>query len=162
MGGSYSSGTAGTSLTYTNSARFQLDTSSLSGELKVGLLNLQYTGSGFDSLSFDIIESGVITSELDYTFSSLSMAQIFFRDDVIDLGSVSNLGSGDLDLTFNFALTGNALGQGFNTDFLFATVSPSSTAAPEPAPPLLLAFGLVLIVLGRLRARGLQLKRRRM
>lgn len=156
MGGAYSSGAPGTSLTYTNSADFQLNTSGLNGELKVGLLNPADSGTGFDSLTVQIIESGAMNNEFDYTFTSLSQAETFLHDDVLDLGPLSNSGSGTLDLTFDFALTASSVGQSFNTDYLFAvvgepTIGGPSTAAPDPAPSALFVCGLALVMLSHFR-----------
>ena len=154
MGGAYSSGTAGASLTYTNSAEFEMSLSNLSGELKVGLLDPLYTGSGFDSLTFDIVESGAANQQFDYTFTSPNAAVMFFQDDVLELGPLSGFNSGALDLTFDFALTASASGQSFNTDLLFAVVGSPAIAAPEPASLTFVAFGLALIVLSRFRYRA--------
>ena len=79
----------------------------------------------------------------DQTFS-FSEAQSFFDDNVIDLGSLSDIvGDHDqnLNLTFNFDLEG-ANNSGFDFNFIFADPSP----APLPGAVWLFGSGLVGVI----------------
>ena len=59
------------------------------GDLMLGLIDDQQTGFagglGFQSMEFTIVANGV--EILDTTFRSLAIAESFFHDNVIDLGS---------------------------------------------------------------------------
>jgi hypothetical protein len=62
-------------------------------------------------MEFTIMADGV--EVLDVTFGSLAIAESFFRDDVIDLGS--DFGP-NIDLTFGYTLVADGSG-GFGFDF---------------------------------------------
>ena len=76
----------GESHTYSASSTFDFG---YGGDLMLGLIGSQEEGfvggAGFQSLEFTIEANGV--EILDTTFRSLSIAESFFRDNVIDLGS---------------------------------------------------------------------------
>ena len=63
------------------------------------------------SIEFTIIANGV--EILNSTFKSLSVAESFFRDSIIDLGS--DMGP-NIDLTFGYSLVADGAG-GFGFDF---------------------------------------------
>ena len=88
-------------------------------------------GLGFQSLEFTILDDHV--KILDLTFDSLRVAERFFHDSVINLGS--NLGP-DTDLTFAYNLVADGSG-GFGFDFAVGG------AVPEPSTwaMMLLGFG---------------------
>jgi PEP-CTERM motif len=69
---------------------------------------------------------------LDTTFRSLSIAESFFKDSVIDLGS--DFGS-DIDLTFGYTLIADGSG-GFGFDFAVGG------AVPEPSTWAMMLIGL--------------------
>ena len=90
LGANYASDGGGESNTYSASSTFDFD---YGGDLQLGLIDSQENGftggAGFQSMEFTIEADGV--EVLDVTFGSLAIAESFFHDDVIDLGS--NLGS---------------------------------------------------------------------
>jgi hypothetical protein len=73
-------------------------------------------------MEFTILDNGV--EILDLTFESLAVAESFFHDSVINLGS--NLGP-DIDLIFGYNLVADGSG-GFGFD------SPSAARFPRPQP----------------------------
>ena len=122
MGGAYAAGATG-SRTYTSSATFAIDLSSLSNprqDLIVALLDTNVVGAGFDSMQFQIQREGVNPPIVNQTFNSVAAANAFLSDNVINLGSngVVNV-SGDLNLVFSLSLTTNDVGAGFSFDLLF-------------------------------------------
>ncbi len=127
-------GTAGPSVTSTGSVDFSLESLALEGEdLKLGLLGSSFTGSGFDSLEFQVIENG--TTIRDLLFTNLGAATNYFNDNVLDLGALTASSSGNLDLEFDLVLSTSKVGDGFDTNFLFAGPS-----VPEPST---LVMGLI-------------------
>jgi hypothetical protein len=72
-------------------------------------------------MEFTIEADGV--EILDTTFRSLAVAESFFRDDVIDLGS--NFGP-DIDLTFGYTLVADGSG-GFGFDFAVGGAVPETS-----------------------------------
>jgi hypothetical protein len=95
------------------------------GDLQLGLIDSQLTGfssgAGFESMEFTIVADGV--EILDTTFQSLAVAESFFRDDVIDLGS--DLGP-NIDLTFGYTLTADGAG-GFGFNLAIGGAVPESS-----------------------------------
>jgi hypothetical protein len=95
------------------------------GDLKLGLIDSQLTGfsagAGFQSMEFTIEADGV--EILDTTFRSLAVAESFFHDDLIDLGS--NFGP-NIDLIFGYTLVADGPG-GFGFDLAIGG------AVPEPS-----------------------------
>jgi hypothetical protein len=103
-------------------------------------------GLGFQSLEFTITANGV--EILDSTFRSLSIAESFFHDSVIDLGS--DFGP-DIDLTFGYKLVADWSG-GFGFDFAVGGIA----AAPETSTWAMMLLGFAGIgYVGYRRARGL-------
>jgi PEP-CTERM motif len=96
-------------------------------------------------MEFTITADGV--EILDTTFRSLAIAESFFRDDVIDLGS--DLGP-NIDLTFGYTLVADGSG-GFGFDLAIGG------AVPEPSTwaMMLVGFaGLGFAAIGRQGRRG--------
>jgi PEP-CTERM motif len=91
-------------------------------------------------MEFTIQANGV--EILDRTFESLAIAESFFRDDVIDLGS--SLGP-NFDLTFGYTLIADGPG-GFGFDFALGG------AVPEPSTWAMMLAGFA--GLGFMRWRG--------
>jgi hypothetical protein len=122
------------------------DTTNLSGHLLVGLLDLVSFGTGFDSLQFTITKQGVTV--LSDTFTSLSIAEAFFSDHVLDLGDIT---SGiALDLGLSFKLIASSMGAGLGTDFIIgAAESSSPSSVPEPATLVYFAIGILVLLLIR-------------
>ena len=86
LGANYAADGGGESHTYSASSTFDFG---YGGDLMLGLIGSQEDGFagglGFQSMEFTIIANGV--ELLDTTFRSLSIAESFFHDSVIDLGS---------------------------------------------------------------------------
>ena len=86
----------------------------------------------------------------DQTFSSVTSAQEFFTDNVLDLGSLIFRAGGGLDLTFNYCLVGaNEAGGSFNF-----VVGSDNVNVPLPSALLLLGAGL-----GRLAISGTEVEK---
>jgi PEP-CTERM motif len=121
LGANYAADGGGASHTYSASSTFDFG---YGGDLMLGLIGSQedgfVDGLGFQSMEFTIEANGV--EILDTTFRSLAVAESFFRDSVIDLGS--DFGS-DIDLTFGYTLVADGSG-GFGFDF--------AVGAPVPEP----------------------------
>jgi hypothetical protein len=142
QGAFYASDATG-SRTYDSQVTFTFDTSHLSGDLLVGMLDHVSFGAGFDSLTFSIAEQGVTV--FNTAFTTLAAAEAFFDDRVLDLSS-STVGS-NLDLSFDFDLVASNVGNGFGEDFLFGATA--SAAVPEPST--LSLFGLAALMTIALR-----------
>jgi hypothetical protein len=85
-------------------------------------------GLGFQSMELTVTANGV--ELLESTFRSLAVAESFFRDRVIDLGS--DLGGPGIDLTIAYNLVADGSG-GFGFDF--AAPEPSTWARRSPVSP---------------------------
>jgi hypothetical protein len=122
LGANYAADGGGESHTYSASSTFDFG---YGGDLLLGLIDSQQAGFagglGFQSMEFTIIANGV--EILDSTFRSLAVAESFFHDSVIDLGS--NLGPG-IDLTFGYNLVADGSG-GFGFDFAVGGAVPESS-----------------------------------
>jgi PEP-CTERM motif len=114
-------------------------------DLQLGLIDSQLpgfsSGAGFQSMEFTIEANGV--EILDTTFRSLSIAESFFHDDVIDLGS--DFGS-TIDLTFGYTLVADGTG-GFGFDFALGG------AVPEPSTWAMMLLGFAGLGFAGRRAR---------
>jgi hypothetical protein len=110
-----------------------VDAEGYGGDLLLGLIDDQQAGFagglGFQSMEFTITANGV--EILDSTFRSLAVAESFFHDRVIDLGS--SLGP-DIDLTFGYNLVADGSG-GFGFDFAVGG------AVPEPSTWAMMLIG---------------------
>ena len=132
LGANYAPDGSGQSFTYNASSTFDF---AHQGDLLLGLIDDQQTGfaddQGFQSMEFSVIANGV--DIVDTTFRSLSAAESFFHDNVLDLGS--SLGP-NVDLTFDYSLVADGSG-GFGVDFAVGG------AVPEPSTwaMMLLGFG---------------------
>jgi hypothetical protein len=122
LGANYASDVGGGNSTYSASSTFDF---AYQSDLQVGLIDSQLTGfssgAGFESMEFTIEADGV--EILDRTFSSLAIAESFFRDDVIDLGS--DFGP-NIDLTFGYTLVADGSG-GFGFDLAIGGAVPESS-----------------------------------
>jgi hypothetical protein len=122
LGANYASDGGGESDSYSASSTFDFGYGGhlqlgLIGDLKSGFAN----GLGFQSMEFAIMADGV--EVLDVTFGSLAIAESFFRDDVIDLGS--DFGP-SIDLTFGYTLVADGSG-GFGFDFAIGGAVPEAS-----------------------------------
>ena len=122
LGANYATDGGGASHTYSGSATFDFG---YGGDLMLGLIDDQDAGFpgglGFQSMEFTILDNGV--EILDLTFESLAVAESFFHDSVINLGS--NLGP-DIDLTFGYNLVADGSG-GFGFDFAVGGAVPETS-----------------------------------
>ncbi len=95
------------------------------GDLMLGLIDDQVSGfadgQGFQSMEFTTMADGA--EILDRTFTSLAVAESFFHDDIIDLGS--DFGP-NIDLTFGYTLVADGSG-GFGFDFAIGGPVPEPT-----------------------------------
>jgi PEP-CTERM motif len=130
LGANYAADGAGESRTYSATSTFDFG---YGGDLLLGLIGSQENGFagalGFQSMEFTIVADGV--EILDTTFKSLSIAESFFRDSVINLGS--SLGP-DIDLTFGYTLVADGSG-GFGFDLAVGG------AVPEPSTWAMMVLG---------------------
>ena len=129
LGANYGPDGSGESQTYSASSTFDF---AYRGDLLISLIDNQVSGfaggQGFQSMEFTIASDG--DEIFDRIFTSLAIAESFFRDDVIDLGS--NLGP-NIDLTFDYTLVADGSG-GFGFDFALGG------AVPEPS-----TWGMMLV-----------------
>jgi hypothetical protein len=135
LGANYATDGVGETLTYSAISTFDFG---YRGDVLLGLICDQQNGFigglGFQSLEFYVLADGVKT--LDKTFTSLAVADTFFQDQVIDLGST--LGP-NVDLTVGYNLVANGAG-GFGFDL--------AVGDPVPEPSTWVMMGLGLAALG--------------
>jgi hypothetical protein len=130
VGANYAPDGGGKSQTYSDAVTFDL---SYGGDLLLGLIDNQANGFdnglGFQSMEFYVLHG---TSEvLDVNLGNLSVAESFFRDFVLNLGSYSGP---SVDLTFGYNLVSNGPG-GFGMDFAVGG------AVPEPSTWAMMLLG---------------------
>jgi len=130
LGANYAADGGGASHTYSATSTFDFG---YGGDLLLGLIGSQEDGFagglGFQSMEFTITANGV--EILDTTFRSLSIAESFFRDSVIDLDS--DFGP-NIDLTFGYTLVADGTG-GFGFDLAVGG------AVPEPSTWAMMLLG---------------------
>jgi hypothetical protein len=130
LGANYAADGGGESHIYSATSTFDFG---YRGDLLLGLIGSQEDGFagglGFQSIEFTITANGV--ELFDSTFRSLSIAESFFRDSVIDLGS--DLGP-DIDLTLGYTLVADGSG-GFGFDLAVGG------AVPEPSTWAMMLLG---------------------
>jgi hypothetical protein len=131
VGANYATDGGGESHTYSATSTFNFG---YGGDLMLGLTDDQLTGFagglGFQSMELTITANGVELFES--TFESLAVAESFFRDRVIDLGS--DFGGPGIDLTIAYNLVADGSG-GFGFDFA------RGGAVPEPSTWAMMLLG---------------------
>jgi hypothetical protein len=129
MGANYASDGGGESHTYSATSTFDF---AYRGDLLLGLIDGQQAGFtddlGFQSMDFYVSVNG--SDILDANLTSLSVAESFFQDIVLNLGSYSGL----VDLTFGYTLVADGSG-GFGVDYAFGG------AVPEPSTWAMMLLG---------------------
>ena len=120
----------GVSQTYSASSTFDF---AYRGDLQLGMIEDQVSGfaggQGFQSMEFTIAADG--NEIFDRSFTSLAVAESFFHDSVIDLGSDF---APNIDLTFGYTLVADGSG-GFAFDFAVGG------AVPEPSTWAMMLVG---------------------
>jgi len=130
MGANYAPDGTGESHTYSATATFDFG---YHGDLLLGLIDNQQdgftNGLGFQSMEFYVLDGG--SKVFDVSLGNLTVAESFFRDFVINLGSYSGPA---VDLTFGYNLVADG-GGGFGVDFAFGG------AIPEPSTWAMMLLG---------------------
>jgi hypothetical protein len=134
-------GGEGETLVYETTADFNF-TIAQSEPLYLTLLGSDAEGNGFDSLELTVATSANVPP-LDYVFTSLRSAEMFFDDNTIDLGSE---GAGPQMVDISLLLTASAPGDGFG--FSYTVTVPE---APTWAMMLAGFAGLGLAAVARRR-----------
>jgi hypothetical protein len=112
-------------------------------DLVVCLLDNQISGAGFATLDFQIDANGSLIPGQNYSFTSPATAATFFSDNPINLGPITNFGSGgQLKLDIDMSVTTENSGDGFTADLLIANTG--LVTVPEPAGALLFTPLLIL------------------
>ena len=132
LGANYAPDGGGESHTYSAAATFDFG---YHGDLLLGLIDNQANGFdkslGFQSMEFYVLNVTDGSTVLDVTLGNLSVAESFFRDLVLKLGSYSGPA---VDLTFGYNLTADGSG-GFGIDFAVGG------AVPEPSTWAMMLLG---------------------
>lgn len=153
LGGARGSQIAGSAdYTYVTQASFSLDANSVVGSgdaaLRLGLLDATFGSAAkpFKSLTFEVTEDGAAIGT--WSFTDFVLANAFFSDNVVGLGSWRTAGETSLDLRFTLTLVTDAAGQAFYAEAIVA-----APAAPVPLPGTLWLSAAALACLGGLRYR---------
>jgi hypothetical protein len=138
--------TSTTSTTYINSIEWNVNTSALpSGvghNLDVGLVSESTRGTGFTSLTFSVEEDA--TAVLTETFTSVSAADTYFSDDLVNLGQWTS--GSTLVVLASLSVTAAGSGNGYGIAYLVGV-------DPVPEPATWSVFGLGLLGLGWSKSR---------
>jgi len=132
-------GGVGPSLNYQENVDFKFN----DGTFLLDLISNNALGTGFDSAQFKILLNGSVVDI--QSFASLSVAQAFFSNNLIDIPTGSGLNN--IQIVFDETMSG---GEGFGFDYGAANFSDT----PLPATFPLFATGLgAMGLLGRRRKR---------
>jgi hypothetical protein len=135
----------GVSHTWTSSTTVSFSLAEpLSHDLILGLLSTGYTGNGFDSLAFDVLDNGNEIFSAYYTSASVFAADL--PDTAYDLGSDSGVET----LEFDMSLMTSAPGDSFQMSVIYG--DGALGLVPEPCGALLMALPAFALCL-RLRRR---------
>jgi hypothetical protein len=128
-------GGIGTSLSYAESAIFDVNIATDHPVFTFDVLDNKSLGKGFDSATFQISANGTVLD--NQVFTDLASAQAFLSNNLINITLLAGLNI--IQLSFNEMISG---GDGFSFDY--------SAIAPTPVPPTLLLFASGLVGLGLL------------
>ncbi len=124
--------------------------------LDLGLVTASTAGTGFASLTFSLTEDGV--SKLTQTFASVTAANTYFTDDLVDLGQWTSGSTLDVMASLSETLAGS--GNGYGVNFMVGVDPPvahqpgvSTRAVPEPATWSIFSLGLLGLGWSKLRRR---------
>jgi hypothetical protein len=137
-------GAPGHVFTYVMSGQFQFEMTA--GHVLVGFLGASALNTGFDLLELSIRNDNV--SLFSHSFTSLAEANLFFTDNVVDLG-LFNAGLRDVVITSSLTAS-SANGYAFS----YALGTDVAAAVPEASSWLLLAMGLTVVLLVARRRRA--------
>lgn len=113
--------------TFHSSATYTLNTTSLHGDLYLGLLSDTAAGNGFAALAFSITVGGVV--KVAENFTSLSAAETYFANNAIDLGAVQS--STALKVVVSLDVTLDEVGDSFVADYLLGAGAAPGVYAPS-------------------------------
>lgn len=112
-------------------------------QLKLGFLDAEVRGTGFDAVRLRVVENQLVF--FDQTFTSVAEVLAFFDDQTLDLATPLPGSPFPLDIQILLEVTTSSAGQGFGTGFLLAFV-------PEPGLLVLLVIGFSTIFRSHLRS----------
>jgi len=111
--------------------------------LLLGFEQAQFTGAGFDSLTFTVHRGNTLVA--NQTFDDLNTALTYFDDQMIDLGPIS--GSGSFELNMSFDLVTSKLNSSLDIQAIAGDATPGAGPdVPEPRALVLLTAGLSLLM----------------
>lgn len=116
--------------TRSSTVNFVIDSQTLSGDLILGLLDLNANGIGFNDVNLTVKVEGV--TKVDVNFLTSGVATPFFDDTVVNLGVVDTLP--DLDVSISFTWQAQVSGIGLGILYLLGTTNDAIDIIP-PAKP---------------------------
>jgi len=130
--GAYESVASG-SQSYTSSETFHVDTEHLSGDLVLGLLAPQASGTGLTDAKLTVTVGSGAAQVFNET--SLAAAQAFFSDDALNLGTFS--ASANLAVTLSLSETFSGAGSGYAIGYLLGATGSGSLTLSVPGAQVL-------------------------
>jgi hypothetical protein len=140
MGGNNYASDATGNRSYKGTTTWSINTTTLTGNLILGLLDSNVLGAGFQSLSFTVAIEGVTVLTKAFTSAQVANAATYFDNNAVNLGVVAN--DADLQVALTYSIVGNAVGTGFGMSYVLGTTNDGVDTTPPPAPstPDLMAF----------------------
>lgn len=124
-----------TGLAYESSATWSLNTTSLSGDLVLGMVGSTLSGTGFQSMTLTVSIEGVTAFTQTFTSGSAGATTAFFNNKVLNLGDVAQ--DADLGVKVSFTAVGGGAGTGYGFTYLLGTTNdePDTIAPAMPTTP---------------------------